>query len=145
MARVQREGKVKHLGLSEATIEQIERARTFFDVASVQNRFNLVDREWEGVLDYCQTENIAFIPWFPLLVGKVVEAGDLVAEIARRHDATPGQIALAWLLGRSGVMLPIPGTSRVKHLEENVAAADVELSLEEVDQLSTYNHSAKIR
>ena len=115
----QRGGKVRHLGLSEVTIDQIERARRYFNVASVQNKYNLVDREWENVLEYCERENIAFIPWYPLRVGKL---------------SNP-QKALAWLLKRSQVMLPIPGTSKVKHLEENVAAAQIELSDEEFREM----------
>ncbi len=107
MRSFQREGKVRHIGLSEVTIEQIERAREVFDVASVQNRYNMADREWDPVVDYCTRENIAFIPWYPLKVGKVDD---------------PRQ-ALVWLLRRSPVILPIPGTSNVAHLEENVAAA----------------------
>jgi pyridoxine 4-dehydrogenase len=103
----QREGKIRHVGLSEVTVEQIERARKHFDVVSVQNRYNIGDREWDDVVDYCDRENIGFIPWYPLNVGKL--------------DVTPAE-ALRWLLQRSKVMLPIPGTSKVKHLEENVAA-----------------------
>ncbi len=128
-------GKIRHVGLSEAGVEQIERARLFFPVVSVQNRYNLADREWENVVEYCDREAIAFIPWYPLQVGKAGEQGGAIVEIARRHDASPSQIALAWLLRRSRVMLPIPGTSRVKHLEENVAAAGITLSPEEVHRL----------
>jgi pyridoxine 4-dehydrogenase len=131
-----REGKVRYVGLSEATVEQIERAREYFPVTSVQNRYNLADREWEAVLDYCEREGIAFIPWYPLNTGKLAGAGGTLADIARGHGATPAQVALAWLLKRSPVMLPIPGTSRVKHLEENVSAAGIELSDEEFAQLS---------
>lgn len=109
LADFQREGKVRHLGLSEVTIEQIERARKVFNVVSVQNRYNVGDREWEPVLDYCEKENIAFIPWYPLKVGKL----DMSAPKA-----------LAWLLARSPVMLPIPGTSKVRHLEENMKALE---------------------
>jgi aryl-alcohol dehydrogenase-like predicted oxidoreductase len=127
----QREGQVRHFGLSEVDVAQIERARKFFPVVSVQNRYNLADREWESVLDHCERENIAFIPWFPLATGKLAEEGGSLAHIAKAHDATPAQIALAWLLRRSPVMLPFPGTSRVKHLEENVAAAAIELTDEE--------------
>jgi aryl-alcohol dehydrogenase-like predicted oxidoreductase len=127
----QREGKIRHAGLSEVTIEEIERARKFFDVASVQNRYNLADREWEKVLDYCDRENIGFIPWFPLQTGKLAGSGGPLTRIAEGHRATPAQIALAWLLKRSKVMLPIPGTSRVKHLEENMGAAGIELTEEE--------------
>jgi aryl-alcohol dehydrogenase-like predicted oxidoreductase len=127
----QREGKIRHAGLSEVTVEQIERARKFFDVVSVQNRYNLADREWENVADYCDRQNIGFIPWFPLQTGKLAEDGGPLARIAKAHDATPSQIALAWLLKRSKVMLPIPGTSRVKHLEENIGGAGIELTDEE--------------
>ncbi len=131
-----REGKVGHVGLSEVSVEQIERARAVVPIASVQNRFNLVDRAWEPVLDHCTREGIAFLPWFPLQVGKLAEGSGALEAIARKHDATPAQIALAWLLARSPVMLPIPGTSKVKHLEENVAAAGIELSPEEVRALA---------
>jgi pyridoxine 4-dehydrogenase len=127
----QREGKILHAGLSEVTVEQIERARKFFDVVSVQNRYNLADREWETVLDYCSRENIGFIPWFPLQTGKLAGNGGSLTKISKRHHATPAQIALAWLLKRSRVMLPIPGTSRVKHLEENIGGAAIELTEEE--------------
>jgi pyridoxine 4-dehydrogenase len=127
----QREGKILHVGLSEATVEQIERARKFFPVVSVQNRYNLADREWENVLDYCERENIGFIPWFPLQTGKLAGNGGPLARIAERHHATPAQIALAWLLKRSNVMLPIPGTSKVKHLEENIGGAGISLTDEE--------------
>jgi aryl-alcohol dehydrogenase-like predicted oxidoreductase len=127
----QREGKIRHAGLSEVTVEQIERARKFFDVVSVQNRYNLADREWENVLDYCDRENIGFIPWYPLQTGKLVKDGGPLTRIAARHHAAPSQIALAWLLKRSKVMLPIPGTSKVKHLEENIGGAGIELTEEE--------------
>ena len=128
LQRVQQEGKVHQVGLSEVTIEQIDRARRYIDVVSVQNRYNLVDREWENVLEYCDHEGIGFIPWFPLQTGKLSRSGGTIARIAKKHEASPAQIALAWLLRRSPVMLPIPGTSKVKHLEENVGAAGIELS-----------------
>ncbi|HEX6039713.1 aldo/keto reductase, partial [Longimicrobium sp.] len=131
MADLRAEGKVRFLGLSEVTVEQIEAARRAIPVATVQNRYNVADREWESVLDHCEREGIGFIPWFPLAVGKLAEAGGPLAEAAERLGAAPSQVALAWLLRRSPVMLPIPGTSRVKHLEENVAAASLELSDEE--------------
>jgi aryl-alcohol dehydrogenase-like predicted oxidoreductase len=131
----QRAGKIRHVGLSEVTVEQIERARRYFPVVSVQNRYNLADREWDSVLDYCTREDIAFIPWYPLQVGKLAAPHGLLAETAKRHNATPSQIALAWLLRRSPVMLPIPGTSKVKHLEENMAAAGIELSDEDFAEL----------
>ena len=127
LQQAQREGKIRHLGLSEVSVEQIQRAQRFFPVVSVQNKYNLVDREWESVVDYCTSERIAFIPWYPLQAGK---ASGLPAteEVAQRHGATPSQVALAWLLKRSPVMLPIPGTSRRDHLEENVRAAGIRLS-----------------
>jgi pyridoxine 4-dehydrogenase len=131
----QREGLIRHIGLSEVTVEQIERARQFFTVASVQNRYNLADREWEAVLECCERQRIAFIPWYPLQVGRVGETGGAVAKIARRHGATPSQVALAWLLQRSPVMLPIPGTSRRVHLEENMGGATLRLSREEFEAL----------
>jgi pyridoxine 4-dehydrogenase len=127
----QREGKIRHIGLSEVTVEQIERARKHFPVASVQNRYNLGDREWEGVVDYCERESIGFIPWYPLAVGKLARPGSPLETIAANHNAQPSQIALAWLLKRAKAMLPIPGTSKVKHLEENMKAAEIELSDEE--------------
>ncbi len=132
-----REGKVRHIGLSEVTVEQIERAREVVPIVSVQNRFNLADRDWEPVLDYCTREGIAFIPWFPLQTGKLAEGSGALVTIAQAHGATPAQIALAWLLARSPVMLPIPGTARVRHLEENVAAAGLTLSPDEVRELGT--------
>jgi aryl-alcohol dehydrogenase-like predicted oxidoreductase len=135
LQRVQRVGKIRHVGLSEVTIEQIERARTFVPIVSVQNRFNLADREWEPVLDYCTREGIAFIPWYPLQVGKVGSGGGAVTTIAKRRGMTPSQVAIAWLLQRSPVMLPIPGTSRVNHLEENIAAAGQSLTNEEMAAL----------
>ncbi|MGZ7078882.1 MAG: aldo/keto reductase, partial [Thermoanaerobaculia bacterium] len=131
-----RDGKVRHVGLSEVKVDEIERARKFFPVASVQNRYNLTDREWESVVDYCAREGIAFIPWYPLATGKLAAQGGRLAEIATRHQATPAQVALAWLLWRSKVMLPIPGTSSVKHLEENVAAAALRIPDAELKSLS---------
>ena len=130
------EGKVRHVGLSEVNVEQIERARQFFPVVSVQNKYNIADREWESVLDHCEREKIGFIPWFPLQTGKLAGNGGPLAEIAKQHRATPAQIALAWLLKRSAVMLPIPGTSKVKHLEENMAGASIELSDEEFHEIA---------
>jgi aryl-alcohol dehydrogenase-like predicted oxidoreductase len=132
LQRAQAEGKIRHVGLSEVGVEQIERARKYVPVVSVQNRYNLADRDWEAVVDYCEREGIAFIPWYPLQVGKVGQQGGWVIEIAARHGVTASQAALAWLLARSPVMLPIPGTSRVAHLEENVRAASVRLAPEEV-------------
>lgn len=128
-------GKVRHAGLSEASVEQIQRARQQFPVASVQNRYNLLDREWESVVEHCEREHIAFIPWYPLNTGDLANAGSALRTIARDLQATPAQVALAWLLARAPVMLPIPGTARVKHLEENVAAAALRLTLEEREAL----------
>lgn len=136
LAEMQRAGKIRHIGLSEVTVEQIERARRHFPVVSVQNRYNLTDRAWEEVLDHCDREQIGFIPWFPLAVGKLAEGSGPLASVAEKHDATPSQIALAWLLKRSPVMLPIPGTSRVEHLDENVAAVDVRLDDAEFEEIS---------
>ncbi len=122
-----REGKIRFVGLSEVSVEQIERARKHFPVATVQNKYNLVDREWENVLDYCEREKIGFIPRFPLQTGKLSDEGGRLGAVAKKHNATPSQVALAWLLWRSPVMLPIPGTSKVKHLEENIAAAGLRI------------------
>ena len=132
----QRAGKIRHVGLSEVSIDQIERARQHFEVVSVQNKYNLVDREWEKVLDYCTRENIGFIPWFPLQVGKLSSGSGPLERIAKAHNGTPSQVALAWLLQRSKVMLPIPGTSKVKHLEENMGAARIQLTKEEFEELA---------
>ncbi len=131
----QQRGLVRHIGLSEVTIDQIERARAVFPVVSVQNRYNLADRESEAVLDHCERDGIAFIPWYPLQVGKVGADGGAITEIARAHGATPSQVALAWLLQRSKVMLPIPGTSRREHLEENLGAAGLRLTEREFEAL----------
>ncbi len=120
------EGVIRYAGLSEVSVEEIKAASKFFKVATVQNRYNLVDRQSEDVLDFCAAEGIGFIPWAPLSSGHV--AGSEIEAIAKRYKVTPSEIALAWLLKRSPVMLPIPGTSKVAHLEENVAAADIQLS-----------------
>lgn len=124
-----------HVGLSEVSVEDIEAAQEYFPVATVQNRFNLVDRTSEEVLRYCEREGIVFIPWYPLAAGDLAKPGALLDDIARRHEATPGQVALAWLLAVSPMTLPIPGTSSLKHLEENVAAAAITLDEEEVEAL----------
>lgn len=129
--QMQQEGLIRHVGLSEVTIEEIHAAEKFFPVVTVQNLYNLVTRQSEEVLDYCTRANIGFIPWFPLAAGSLSRPGSLLDEISRKHQSTPGGIALAWLLKRSPVMLPIPGTSHVKHLEENVAAASISLSDDE--------------
>ncbi|MBA3474853.1 MAG: aldo/keto reductase [Rubrobacter sp.] len=136
LAELREEGKIRHVGLSEVGVEEIRQAREIMPIASVQNRYNLTDRGSEDVLDFCEREGIGFIPWFPLATGDLARPGGPLDEIAARHDATPGQIALAWLLWRSPVMLPIPGTSSVAHLEENVAAASLELDEEELATLA---------
>ena len=139
LKRLQEEGKIRHIGLSEVSVEQIVAVRRLVDVVSVQNLYNLGNRKSEDVLDYAEAEGIAFIPWFPLATGRLAQAGGPLDRAARRLRATPGQVALAWLLHRSPVMLPIPGTSRVKHLEENTAAALLELdeeTMRELDQLA---------
>lgn len=131
IAEMQREGLIRHVGLSEVSVEDIEEAQRFFRVTTVQNRFNLADRESEAVLEHCEKKGIGFIPWYPLAAGELAAPGGLVDSIAKKHSATASQIALAWLLQRSPVMLPIPGTSKVKHLEENTAAAGLTLSEED--------------
>ncbi len=135
MRELQEDGKVRHLGLSEVTVEEIQAAGEYFQVTTVQNLYNLAERKSEDVLEHCEANGIGFIPWFPLAAGKLAEPGEAVAEIAEAHDATAGQVALAWLLARSPVMLPIPGTSSPEHLEENVAAAELELSGDEIARL----------
>jgi pyridoxine 4-dehydrogenase len=122
---------IRHAGLSEVSVAEIEAANKVFKVATVQNRYNLTDRGSEDVLTYCEKHNIGFIPWYPLAAGDLSGAGSALDRVAQVHNATPGQIALAWLLKRSPVMLPIPGTSKVAHLEENVAAAAISLSADE--------------
>jgi pyridoxine 4-dehydrogenase len=135
MREFQREGLVRHLGLSEVTVAQIERARPVIPIVSVQNRYNLTDREWEAEVDYSEREGLAFLPWFPLAAGALDESGPL-ARVARRHGATPYQIALAWLLAHSPAMLVIPGTSSVSHLEENIRAAEIQLTPEDLEELA---------
>jgi pyridoxine 4-dehydrogenase len=136
---LQDDGLVRHLGLSEVSVEEIKAAQEVFEVATVQNRYNLADRGSEDVLRYCEEQGIGFIPWFPLAAGDLAKPGGAVDTIASAHDATAGQVALAWLLAKSEVMLPIPGTGSVGHLEENVAAAELELS---DDELATLNAAA---
>jgi aryl-alcohol dehydrogenase-like predicted oxidoreductase len=134
LAQLREEGKIRLVALSNVTREHIERARKIVPIASVQNRYSFADREWDYVVEYCESNGIAFIPWFPLGAGKV--AGDVLNEIARKHQANPKQVALAWLLRRSPVLLPIPGTSSIEHLAENVAAASLQLTSEEYEQLA---------
>lgn len=133
--QMQQEGLIRHAGLSEVNTEEIQAAQKFFQVVTVQNLYNLVNRQSEEVLDYCTRNNIGFIPWFPLASGSLAQAGSLLDEIAHKHNTTPSGIALAWVLKRSPVTLPIPGTSQVKHLEENVAATSVTLSDDEFKAL----------
>jgi len=136
LSRLQQEGKIRHIGVSEVDVDTIAAMRQIVDVVSVQNLYNLTDRTHEPVLDYCEREGIGFIPWFPLATGELAADGGPLAGVAGRHSATASQLALAWLLRRSAVMLPIPGTSSVAHLEENCAAAEVELTDEEYATLS---------
>ena len=130
------EGVIRHAGLSEVSVGDIQEASKVFKVATVQNRYNIVDRTHEAVLDYCGEHNIGFIPFFPLAAGDLAKTHAALEHVAKKHNATTGQIALAWLLRRSPVMLPIPGTSKVKHLEENTAAANIALSHEEYETLN---------
>jgi len=133
---LQAQGKIRHIGLSEVSVEELEHAQTIVDIVSVQNLYNLSDRKAEALLDHCTEKNIGFIPWFPVAAGDLAKPGGVLDEAAKKHDATVAQLALAWLLKRSPVMLPIPGTSSVAHLEENVAAASLQLTDEEFNALS---------
>ena len=135
------DGVIRHVGLSQVAIEEIEEANKYFSVATVQNRFNLIDRSSEIVLDYCERSNIGFIPWFPLAEGNLARPGSLLDTLAQRYQAVPSQIALAWVLKRSPVMLPIPGTSKVAHLEQNVAAVNIDLTNEEFTALGKEGES----
>jgi len=149
LKELQNEGKIRHIGISNVSVEQLEQARAIVEVVTVQNRYNLEDRYSEDVLDVCEepashgsapgparrSPQIGFIPWFPLATGRLADPGGPLERIAREHDATPAQIALAWLLARSAVMLPIPGTSSIEHLEENVAATGIELSADELAEI----------
>ncbi len=135
LTELRREGKIGRIGLSEVTVAEIEAARVITPIATVQDRYNLADRSAEPVLEYCRREGIGFIPWFPMHVGPLARPGGALERIADAHAVTPPQVALAWLLQRSPVLLPIPGTSSVAHLEENVGAALIELTSEQVQQL----------
>jgi aryl-alcohol dehydrogenase-like predicted oxidoreductase len=132
---LQEQGKVRHIGVSEVSVEQLKAAREIVDVVSVQNLYNLTNRQSQDVLDYATAENIAFIPWFPIATGDLAAPESPVAGIARQLDATPSQVALAWLLQKSPVVLPIPGTKSVEHLTENLGAAGVKLSAEDMVRL----------
>ncbi len=142
LRKFQDEGKVRFLGLSEVSVDEIKHAQQFFEVASVQNLYNLVNRKSEEVLNYCEQNNIGFIPWFPVAAGELARPGGVLDSIAKEHDATVAQLALAWLLKRSPVMLPIPGTSSVKHLEENAAAASIEISDDDFKKLEEAGRAA---
>jgi aryl-alcohol dehydrogenase-like predicted oxidoreductase len=134
LAQLRDEGKIRLVALSNVTREHIERARKIVPIVSVQNRYSFADREWDYVVDYCEKNSIAFIPWFPLGAGRV--AGDVLNQVAQAHRASPTQVALAWLLQRSSMMLPIPGTSSIEHLEQNVAGASLRLAEEEYELLA---------
>jgi pyridoxine 4-dehydrogenase len=135
LKELQDEGKIRHIGISNASLEQLETAREIVEIVSVQNRFNLTDRSAQDVLERCEELGIAFFPWAPIDAGRLAEPGGPVDRIASAHDASPGQVALAWLLARAAVIAPIPGTSSVEHLEENLAAAELELSADELAEL----------
>jgi pyridoxine 4-dehydrogenase len=139
LKNLQAEGKIKHIGLSEVSVKQIQHARTIVPIVSVQNRYSITDRGSEEVLEYCEKEKMGFIPWFPLAAGRVSGANSPLSRVAASLRATPSQLALAWLLARSPVMLPIPGTSKVEHLEENVAAVNLKIdanTMRELDGLA---------
>lgn len=137
LKKLQDEGKVRHVGLSEVTVDQIKAARRILPIVTVQNEYNLVNRKSEDVLDYCEAQGIGFIPWFPVASGKLAQPGGIVDRVVKKTNATPAQVALAWLLRRSPVMLPIPGTSSVAHLEENCAAATLQLTDEQFEGLNS--------
>jgi pyridoxine 4-dehydrogenase len=132
---LQAQGKIKHIGLSEVSVPQIQHAQTIVPIVSVQNRYSVADRGSEDVLEYCEKEKMGFIPWFPLAAGRVSGPDSPISRVAARWKATPSQVALAWLLARSPVMLPIPGTSKVEHLEQNLAAADFKIDEKQMQEL----------
>ena len=142
LAEMQREGLIRHLGLSEVNVEEVQAASRVFKVATVQNLYNLANRHSEAVLDHCTAHGIGFIPWYPLAAGSLAAPGGLLDTLARKLSATPSQVALAWVLQRSPVMLPIPGTGKVKHLEENTAAAGLTLSDEDFRALDSQGREA---
>ena len=144
LLKLQQEGKIRHIGLSEVNVDQLEAAQKVATIVSVQNMYNLSVRTAEPVLEACEGQNIGFIPWFPLAAGPLAAADGPLQRIATDHDASPSQLALAWLLKRSPVMLPIPGTSKVAHLEENVAAAGIELSDDEFETLSKAGSASRL-
>lgn len=136
LALMQQEGKIRHIGLSEVQVEQIQEASRYASIVSVQNLYNLAHRDAEPVLAYCEAHHLAFIPWFPLATGELAKPGGILQEASERLHATPSQLALAWLLKRSPSILPIPGTSSVRHLEENMAAGDISLNDQDFEALS---------
>jgi pyridoxine 4-dehydrogenase len=135
LKELQDEGKILHIGISNVSADELDRARAVVDVVTVQNRYNLTDRHSEDVLEACERDGIGFIPWFPLAIGELARSRGALEDLARRRDATPSQLALAWLLARSPVMLPIPGTGSVEHLEENMLAESIDLESDEVERL----------
>jgi pyridoxine 4-dehydrogenase len=135
LAELQEEGKIRHVGVCNVSVEELERARAIVEVVSVQNRYNVSARDSEDLLEACERDGLGFLPWFPLATGRLAGEGGELDEIARRHQATPAQVALAWLLGHSPVTLPIPGTSQVAHFDENLQARELELSDEETNEL----------
>ena len=136
LRELKEEGKIRHVGVSNVSVEELDRARAVAEVVSVQNRYNLVDRHSDDVLEVCERDGLGFLPWFPLATGDLATPSGPLAEAARRHDVTPSQVALAWLLQRSPVMLPIPGTSSIEHFQENLAAAELTISDQEMESLS---------
>jgi pyridoxine 4-dehydrogenase len=142
MNELQREGKIAQFGLSEVTLEQIAAAQAWGKVAAIQNIYNVTTRHWDDVVDHCTRERIPFVPWFPIMNGALARPGGVIADVASETGATPSQVALAWLLARSAVMCPIPGTSSLAHLEENVESASLTLTAEQVSRLTTA-HAAK--
>lgn len=132
IAKLQSQGKIRHVGLSEVKPKEIDQARKVIDIVSVQNLYNLGDRQHEDVLQYCEKHGLAFIPWFPMASGKLAKPGGMLDKVAKEHEATVSQLSLAWLLHRSPVMLPIPGTSSVAHLEDNLKAAEISLSADDM-------------
>jgi pyridoxine 4-dehydrogenase len=137
LKELQDEGKIRHVGVSNVSVEELERARSVVEVVTVQNRYNLTERYSESVLEECERDGLGFIPWFPLAIGELARPGGPLDDLAQRHDAVPGQLALAWLLARSPVMLPIPGTGSVEHLEENMRADSIDLERGEVERLES--------
>lgn len=135
IAKLQKAGKIRHVGLSEVKPKEIDQARKVIKIVSVQNQYNVADRQHEDALQYCEKHGLAFIPWFPVAAGKLAKPGGKLDEVAKRHGATVAQLSLAWLLHRSPVMLPIPGTSSVTHLEENLKATEISLSQDEMNEI----------